>query len=173
MKPRIVREWDENVERAPACFYRDDLPLAGSCEGPAYLALPWPEACPYTPEAVMAVCEREAWTLVGVPVLDALNGWRCAVRRKGADGYIGIGFMHLTPEFMGEQKKCEHKPFHRVRSGLYIECPHCDAILSDRRHCERRKGERRMICSDYDRYGGRRHGLRFQRRTNIDRRRAK
>jgi len=78
-----------------------------------------------------------------------------------------------TPEFMGEPKKCEHR--HKEEcfraGGAYslVRCQACGEVLFfDRRHGERREGERRAVVEDY---GGRRlGGCASKRRTGKDRR---
>lgn len=51
---RAVRAYHESTAAAHL--------LSEHYSGPAYLALPWPESCPYTPERVMAACERRGLT---------------------------------------------------------------------------------------------------------------
>jgi len=133
-----------------------------------YLALPWPEDCPYTPEAVMAACERMGVTLSSVPTTE-MGTDRWWVRVKSQPGH-SEWTQTLTPEFMGEPRKCEHPDgmcftLHAIHGGWFIKCDACGAILSDRRHGERREGERRGKGS----WGGRRD-MNTVRGTNADRR---
>ena len=163
MKPRIVRP--NSTERAG-----DEMLHECFSGRTIYLALPWPKDCPYTPEQVMAACERAGNVPLSVPMKNTLDDW-----------VVVIGFLHwrnLTPEFMGEPKKCEHPDgmcftLHAIHGGWFIKCDACGAILSDRRHGERREGERRGRGS----WGGRRdmdtvRGTNADRRIGTDRRKS-
>ena len=155
MKPRIVREGNDS-----------GWLTSNKARGRPFLALPWPEDCPYTPEQVMAACERKGVVLSSVPTNEMSTDWWW-VRVKSQPGHSEFTET-LTPEFMAEPKGCEHAPFHCVSSGRYIECPKCGTVIHDRRYGERRKGERRMICRDRDWEGGRR--VPMYRRKDQDRR---
>lgn len=128
MKPRIVRavlpglgEW-----------------IGEQGLGTAYLALPWPEECPWTPEQVMAACERNTGTFpVRVPWLSTGGQWLITTNTM---------VYGLTPEFMGEPKKCLCEQFD-ISGGLPLRCEKCGRIIHDRRKGERRKRERRKGLS--------------------------
>lgn len=128
------------------------------CEHGVGLLLPWPESCPYTPEQVMAACERKLVELVSVP-RNSGTGWFVQ--------YRGGRWIALTPEFMGEPKKCACET-----SPCGYKCPECGRVICDRRRKgERRKGERRKIGQLYE--GGRRRPPEFgpiEPRTGRDRR---
>ena len=129
-KPRIVRE----------AKHWSDGPLREDYDGLAYLALPWPEDCPYTPERVMAACERHGWEAIGVPRWGASAGWFVPVTCGGVDTFCA-----LTSEFMAEPKRCAHECCDWKNGPHGRRCALCGVILSDRRHGERRKGERRRM----------------------------
>lgn len=156
MKPRIVREY--GVPSTVLNLLSEDY------HGPAYLALPWPEDCPWTPEQVMAACERNKRALLGLPELE-LGDW---IVYAQADGRARRKYVTLTPEFMAEPKKCEHSVRRSDWGNGYATCAECGAGLSDRRKGERRKGERRWVTECR---GGRRHdGFNKHHRTGKDRR---
>ena len=158
MKPRIVREWDKAEDGLKTKLV-------------AYLQLPWPKDCPYTPEQVMAACERKGVVLSSVPTNEMSTDWWW-VRVKSQPGHSEFTET-LTPEFMAEPKGCEHAPFHCVSSGRYIECPKCGTVIHDRRYGERRKGERRAItAAEPICFGGTIRGDWPGRRTGEDRRQS-
>ena len=146
MKPRIVRE---------PCVPAESMGLNEYFHGRAYLALPWPPDCPYTPEQVMAACERRDEVMASVPCPGMCVGeWRVFV-----GSYRAGRWALLTPEFIGESK-CD-APGHEWTppENCYSVCPKCNAILSDRRLETRRKGERREEERRSFKCGGRRnHG---------------
>jgi len=162
MKPRIVRESGEKNGAFHVDFY-----------GRVGVFFYWPEdkGCP-TPEQVMAACERASVELVGVPDKRAGEWWvpfnRAPVTRS---------WMRLTPEFIGEPKRCATCECGLAYPDLYRVCPECGKVLSDRRYYTQRKGERRG--SDRDRGDDRRGHIntwfrpeRPDRRTGEDRRKS-
>jgi len=158
VKPRIVRESAVGGARG----------TLGECwTGLAGVFFYWPEDCPYTPEQVMAACERDGRTLLAVPERDDQRIW-LIYAPKGR----GKWFTALTSEFIGEPKRCEHGiAVASCEGGGWIvgpTCPKCGAILSDRRHGERRKGEQRKVGYRYG--GGGRRYPQCDRRTGKDRR---
>lgn len=137
-KPRIVRE----NENAPYDVMHEIY------HGPAYLALPWPKECPWTPEQVMAACERRGLTLSAIPCRDMGTGmWWVRTRSMPC---TSEWTENLTPDFIGEPKpKCD-SPMHGCVQSGFVKCPSCGAILSDRRKGEeRRKSWRRYACVDF------------------------
>ena len=157
VKPRIVRE------------NRDcGMTVSAHGDGPAYLALPWPKDCPFTPERFL-----EEWPeACGVPVRTPASGaWLVPLRDHPCAS--GPHWKRYWPEFIaaGEPKECEHKPFHCVSSGRYIECPQCGTVISDRRYYTQRKGERRKVGPRYE--GGRRRQSGQRERRFFTDRRAK
>jgi hypothetical protein len=159
-KPRIVREWEGTADtKSPSlneCFH-----------GKAYLALPWPEDCPYTPEQVMMACDVQMLELVSTPFRDGGLWWFAC---KGSGKLVR--YIPLTPKFIaaGEPKKCS-LPHTRFEQAVIDKCV-CGApitIVSNRRMGERRKGERRGLNYIGNRdYGGRQRGI--FRRADKDRR---
>ena len=154
-KPRIVREKGENGGIF-ADFYH----------GPAALVLYWPESCPYTPEVVVAVCERRQLTLATVP-MESTCGWgiyTCWTRVRLPT------WTALTPEFMGEPKKCAHECVEWSVTEAGRQCAMCGALLFDRRHGERRQLTKRRKVGPT--YGGGRRSPKCppNRRTGLDRR---
>lgn len=144
MKPRIVRE---SMQGAP--LYHADY------SGPPCLLLYWPEDCPYTPERVMAACERVGWTPMSVPRQMGGTGWQVPVQESPV-------WAALTPEFIaaGEPRRCSRcgDPGHTVE-----DC------------YDRRKGERRQLTKRRKigpTYGGGRRTPKCppNRRTGKDRR---
>ncbi len=130
MKPRIVREGNDS-----------GWLTSNKARGQPYLALPWPPECPWTPETVMAACERAGEVLAGVPECQA-GFWKAP---------LGVmRFRYLTPEFVAEPKKCAHG-FVRATTpspaGCFVKCSECGTILSDRRKGERRGKDRRSGAS--------------------------
>jgi len=165
MKPRIVRELGVG-QGFPFALHEVGV-------GPAYLGLPWPKVgtgpgeCPYTPEQVMAACERKGLEVLGrVYSLFGESWWMWVQRGTHAE------LISLTPEFIGEPK-C-NAPGHEWTppENCYSVCPRCNAILSDRRYYTQRKEERRKIGKLYS--GGRRriNTSLVERRTGTDRRRS-
>jgi hypothetical protein len=146
MKPRIVREWAHWPEAT-----HGSSALIENGDGCAYLALPWPEECPYTPEQVMKACEHRVISPRGVP---ATNGgrecWWLPIYP------VSIGTVDLTPEFIGEPKWKPEQMCAHVRAifGGDYRCASCGAVVKDRRKGQQRKGERRKEGPMYG--GGRR-----------------
>jgi len=162
VKPRIVRE-NVSGEGFPFALHE-------CARGIPYLALPWPKVgtgpgeCPYTPEQVMAACERNGHTPAAVPYED--GWWKVRAERDGCFMYFS-----LTPEFIGEPK-CD-APGHEWTppANCFSVCPSCGAILSDRRYYTQRKEERRKVGPRYE--GGRRRSSGQRERRFFTDRRAK
>jgi len=136
MKPRIVRELGVG-QGFPFALHEVGV-------GPAYLGLPWPKVgtgpgeCPYTPEQVMAACERKGLEVLGrVYSLFGESWWMWVQRGTHAE------LISLTPEFIGEPKCNAPGPTgggHEVRPapprhapGRVLAAPHdADAVGAGR-----------------------------------------
>jgi len=148
MNARIVREGNDS-----------GWLTSNKARGYPYLALPWPEDCPYTPERFL-----EEWPeACGVPVQTPASGaWLVPLRDHPCAS--GPHWKRCWPEFIGEPKKCKHDGTRVFQATLhepeqFSKCLKCGAILSDRRHETHRKGERREEERRSFKCGGRRnHG---------------
>ncbi|MCR4340876.1 MAG: hypothetical protein NUW01_13430, partial [Gemmatimonadaceae bacterium] len=141
---RVVRGWTDNS-------------LHEAYVGAVYLAFPWPEDCPISPEEYVRLnrCKREELQVIGLP-MRCSGGWNVPVYLSvGYVAYRSLSSLSYVPD---EPERCEHVGYrHRRHSetATFERCCHCGAILSDRRTGqERRNGERRT--NDHIYGGGRR-----------------
>jgi len=143
MKPRIVRETSRYVKE-----------LHESFDGPAYLALPWPGDCPWTPDEVMGECA--AWGMEPAGVPDRWRDeWVLSVIR--ADGMRDLYTLYSATITAGEPRcgrRVRDYPI-STKPCILPKSHEGKCVSADRRQNVR---ERRTIRAPEDWLGGRRGG---------------